>query len=304
MALGDILGGLFSPEGIGDLVGGISSIYGLQEAQDRARQLGPRVQEQLTTLAREAGEMKQFQPFTVTGVTPQMGGVTVSEQGLGLTTGAPQQRITEQALAGAESALQGLLASPQERQAQILSELEAARAPIRERERLAEEQRLLAQGRLGTQSRMFGGMTPEEFQRRSLIEEQRSRDILASRTQAATEQQQAQDLLTGLLGTAYTPQTQALNLLQGAVPTLQVTQAGRLGAGEALQSAVPYVGQATTVGEQTAADLAAAELQALTGLLSPTIQAAGQAAGTSDIARGIGESVESGLQDLYDMIFG
>jgi len=176
--LGGLLGGLFSPQGINDLVGGISGIYGLQEAQDRARSLGPTVQEQLTGLAQTAGEMKQFQPFTVTSTTPQTGGLTISEQGVGLQTGAPQQRITEQALSGAETALQGLLASPVVRRQQILSVFEAARAPARERDMLAEEQRLLAQGRLGTQSSMFGGTTPERFSRLQAIEEQRARDAL------------------------------------------------------------------------------------------------------------------------------
>ena len=302
--LGGLLGGLFSTQGINDLVGGISGIYGLQEAQDRARALGPTVQEQLTGLAQTAGEMKQFQPFTVTSTTPQLGGLSISEQGVGLQTGAPQQRITEQALTGAETALQGLLASPEAQRAQILSEFEAARAPARERDMLAEEQRLLAQGRLGTQSSMFGGTTPERFSRLQAIEEQRARDALSARTQVGQEQERAQNLLSGLLGTAYTPQTQALNLLQGTIPAAQIAQAGRLGAGEALQAAVPYVGQATVSGEETAADLASQELQALVGLLSPTIQTAGQAIGAQDIATQTGQAVQGGLEDLYNAIFG
>lgn len=299
--LGDILGGLFGTAGLQDLISGVSGYYGLEEQQNLARQLGPTVQAQAEQLAQRAGEAAQFQPFTVTS---GVGGATLGPSGVQLTTGAPQQQISEQALAGASTALQGLLAPRADREAQLLQQIEAARSPIRERERLAEEQRLAAQGRLGTQSMMYGGMTPEEFQRRSLIEEQRARDILAARTQVGTEQEQAQQLLSGLLGTAYTPQTQAINLLQASVDPARLAQAGRLSASEALQSAISPVAQATTTGEQTAADLAAAQLQGLTGLLSPAITTAGQALGVSDIARGLGEAVETGIGGLYEQIFG
>lgn len=302
-SLGSILGGLFSTDGLGNLVEGISGYMGLEEQQQLARQLGPAVQAQAEALAGRAGELAEFQPFTITGA-PGLGTAQITQEGIGLTTGAPQQRITEQALAGAETALAGLLAPRAQREAQLLAELEAARAPMRERERLAEELRLAAQGRLGTQSMMYGGMTPEEFQRRSLIEEQRARDVLAARTQVGQEQAQTQQLLSGLLGTAYTPQAQAINLLGAATAPAQLRQAAALSGSEALQAAISPVAQATAKGEQLAADYAAAQLAGLTGLLAPSIQTAGQALGTSDIARGIGEAVESGLGDLYSQIFG
>lgn len=301
--LGNILGGLFSTEGIGDLTSAISGIYNIQEQQELARQLGPKVQAQAEDLARRAGEAAQFQPFTITGA-PGLGSAQITSEGIGLQTGAPQQRITEQALAGAETALAGLLAPRAQREAQLLADIEAARAPMRERERLAEELRLAAQGRLGTQSMMYGGMTPEEFQRRSLIEEQRARDVLAARTQVGQEQAQAQQLLSGLLGTAYTPQAQTLELLGAATAPMQIQEAGRLSASEALQQAITPVTGATRAGEELAAKQQEQLLQAYTGLLAPSIQTLGQAVGAQDIASQIGTAVQGGLEDLYNQIFG
>jgi hypothetical protein len=296
------LTGLFSGTGMADVLQGLGGIYSLEEAQQRARALGPTVQAQAEQLAQRAGEAAEFQPFTITG-TPGGGAATLGPSGIQLTTGAPQQAITEQALTGAQTALQGLLAPRAEREAQLLAELEAARAPIRERERLAEEQRLLAQGRLGTQSMMFGGMTPEEFQRRSLIEEQRARDVLAARTQVGQEQEQAQQLLSGLLGTAYTPQAQALNLLGAAVDPARLAQAGRLSAGEALQAAISPVAQATAKGEDIARQYVAPMVQAYTGLLSPALQTAGTSFQQSGLSQQIGSALESGFESLYDLIF-
>lgn len=294
------LTGLFSGTGMSDILQGLGGIYSLEEAQQRARALGPTVQSQAEQLAQRAGEAAEFQPFTVTSA---LGGATLGPTGVQLTTGAPQQQISEQALAGASTALQGLLAPRAQREAQLLQELETARAPLRERERLVEEQRLLSQGRLGTQSMMYGGMTPEEFQRRSLIEEQRARDVLAARTQVGQEQQQAQQLVTGLLGTAYTPQAQALNLLQAGVDPARLAQAGRLSASEALQAAISPVAQATASGEDIARQYVSPMVQAYTGLLSPALQTAGTSFQQSGLSQQIGSALESGFDSLYDLIF-
>lgn len=301
--LGNILGGLFSSGGINDILQGVSGIYGLTEQQRQARALGPTVQQQAESLAQRAGEMAEFQPFTITGA-PGLGQAQIGPTGVQLTTGEPQQRITEQALTGVETALAGLLAPRADREAQLLAELEAARAPMRERERLAEELRLAAQGRLGTQSMMFGGMTPEEFQRRALIEEQRAKDVLAARTQVGQEQAQTQQLVSGLLGTAYAPQQQAINLLGAATDPAQLRQAAALSGSEALQTAISPIAQATTEGEKIAMGYTTPLLQAYTGLFGPAIQTVGQAVGAQDIASRVGSAVQTGLESLYEDIFG
>jgi len=301
--LGGLLGNIFSSEGINTAIQGLSSLYALEEQQAQARQLGPTVAGQAQQLAQQAGQMAAFEPYTLTS-TPGLGGVSLTPQGAQLTTGEAQQALTQQALAGAQTALQGLLAPRSQREAEILAAIEAAREPQRERERLAEEQRLLSQGRIGTQSMMYGGMTPEEFQRRSLIEEQRGRDIIAAMTQAGTEQQQAQQLVSGLLGTAYTPQAQLINLLQAGVDPAKLAQSGRLSASEALQAAISPIAQATTEGEKIAMGYTTPLVQAYTGLLSPAVQTAGTALGASDLASQVGTAIQSGVTGLYEQIFG
>jgi len=301
--LGGLLGGLFSSNGIGTAISGLSGIYGLEEQQALARQLGPTVQAQAEDLAARAGQASRFEPFAITS-TPGLGGVQMGPGGVTLQPGTGAEQLTSTALGGAQGILEGLLAPRDVREQQILEALESARSPQRERERLALEQRLYSQGRGGTQSMMFGGATPEELARQQAIEEQRSKDVLAAMTQAGTEQTQQEALLKSILGTAYTPQTQALGLLQAGVDPAKLAQSGQLAAGEALQAAIPYVSQATIEGEKTAADYGTQLLQAYSGLFSPAIQAAGQAVGAQDIATQIGSAVQGGVTDLYNRIFG
>lgn len=301
--LGGLLGNLFSSDGISNAISGISGIYGLEEQQDLARQLGPTVQAQAEDLAARAGTASRFEPFTITS-TPGLGGVQMGPSGVTLQPGQGAETLTSTALGGAQGILEGLLAPRADREAAILEQIEAARAPQRQREALAEEQRLLAQGRIGTQSAMFGGATPETLARMQAIEEQRSKDVLAAMNQAGTEQTQQEALLKSILGTAYTPQTQALGLLQAGVDPAKLAQSGQLAAGEALTAAIPYVTQATIAGEQTAADYTTPLLQAYTGLFGPAIQATGQAVGAQDIATQIGSAVQGGVTDLYNRIFG
>ena len=298
-----IFDGLLSGSNIANAISGAAN-YALTEQEiDRLRNIGPQSQELAARLAREAAGISQFQPYTITS-TPGLGSATIRGTGIDLVADTQQDQITQQALTGAQTALSGLLGSRAEREAQILKQLEAARAPQREREMLAEEQRLLAQGRLGTQSGMFGGTTPERFSRLQAIEEQRARDALSAMTQAGTEQQQQSQLLTSLLGTAYTPQTEALKLIQGAAVPLQVAQAGNLAGTEAFAQSIPGIIEATGQGETAAANIRQQQLQELVGLLAPTASAAIGAAGQQSLGDVIGGTISSGLEDLYTRIFG
>lgn len=300
--LSGMLGNIFSGSGVANMLSGAANLALTESEIQRLRDIGPRTTDLATGLAERAQQAAEFTPYTIASL-PGLGGADVSREGIQLETGLPQQRITEQALAGAETALQGLLAPRSEREAAILEAIESARAPMRERERLALEQRLFTQGRGGTQSAMYGGATPEELARQTAIEEQRGRDVLSAMTQAGTEQSQAQQLASNLLGTAYTPQAQALNLLAGSVAPQQIAQSGALAGSEAFAGAIPGIIEATGQGETAAANIRQQQLQDLIGLLAPTTSAAISAQGQQSLGDVIGGSISQGLQDLYNQIF-
>ena len=114
-------------------------------------------------------------------------------------------------LAGAAG--QGLLTSPEARQADIYEAIRATQAPEEERQRLATEERLLSQGRLGLSSAAYGGASPELLAQETARQEAMARANVGARQQALAEQEQALRGATGLLSAGYTPQREALNLL-------------------------------------------------------------------------------------------
>jgi len=127
-------------------------------------------------------------------------------------------------LAQSEQALARAGVDPSLAQADLYEQIRATQRPEEERQRLALEERMLAQGRLGLSSAAYGGSTPEMLAQETARQEAMSRANLSARQQAVQEQQQAygqglgllgqasgmraQDLAeaTGLLGAGYTPE--------------------------------------------------------------------------------------------------
>jgi hypothetical protein len=304
----DLLGGLLNKSTVGGLLGLGADYLSTEEGIQAARALPQQAQNITQQLLSQAGEATQFQPFAVTS-TPQLGGFTVGQTGdITLQPGAGVQALSEQALTGAGGVLSGLLAPRAQREQEIYQALEAARAPQREREMLAEEQRLYSQGRIGTQSSMFGGATPETLARMQAIEEQRSKDVLAAMNQASAEQEAQQGLLGTLFETAYAPQTQTLGLMQATAPFQQFIESGRLGTKELYGEALtPIIGaaQAGLTGETA---LRQQQLEALSDLLGREITAQGQVAGSAVSGGTVGEAVAGAVgdigTDIYNWIFG
>jgi len=190
-----------------------------------------------TTARREAGEIAQtgveqtrFMPFTVT--TGTGGALTTTPEG-GLTVGMSpeEQAFQQQMFGGAGQFYQQAMQPTQEREQAVFERIRAAQRPEEERQRLATEERLAAQGRLGLRTAQFGG-APEQFALAKAQEEARNQAMLSAMQQAQAEQMQQAQLGGQFIGASYTPQAQALNVLQAGMPAAQMAQRGQLqGAG-------------------------------------------------------------------------
>lgn len=291
--LGSFFSGLLSGSLGGDAVGGAlgtaGNIYATQQAMEQARQLGPAAAELVSNLAGQAGQAAAFQPYTLT--TGGLGTTSIGPQGgVSIDPTAAEQAITANLLSGA----QALSGTPQVTSADLFQQMEDIRAGAREREALELENRLRQQGRLGVQTSMFGG-TPEALARAKAIEEQRAADVLTSIQQAPQLTQANLQNLTGMLGAAYAPQTQAMGLIQATSPIQQFAQTGRLAAGEAIQAGIPEITKAAVAGEQVAGDI---YQQALQGLLNQATT------GQDSLTNVLGDAIAGGFNDLYDALFG
>jgi len=96
----------------------------------------------------------------------------------------------------ASQAAMDVLTPTAAREASVFERIRATQRPEEERQRLALEERLAQQGRLGVRTAMFGG-TPEQLAMAQAQEEAQNRAALAAIQQAQAERQQA-------LGTAQT----------------------------------------------------------------------------------------------------
>ncbi len=104
--------------------------------------------------------------------------------------------------------------------------------PEEERHRLATEERMAAQGRLGLSSAAYGGATPELLAQETAINEARNRAMLAAMQQAQAEQMQQAALGQQFLGAGYLPQQQLMAATQPAQQLAALQQQAQLqGAG-------------------------------------------------------------------------
>lgn len=140
------------------------------------------------------------------------------------------------------------------READIYNRIRATQMPEEQRQRLALEERLAGQGRLGVQTAMYGG-TPEQFAMAQAQEEAQNRASLAAIQQAQAEQAQQATLGSQFLGASYVPQSQMLNVQQASqlFPELQ-QQAQLFGAGEYGETQMTGL-EARLIAEQARANL-------------------------------------------------
>ena len=226
-------------------------------------------------LAERIGGMLEFQPYTVTTATGGRFGMTqdptTGEMQYGIQMSPEEQEFQRRRFEQSGMFFDQAAVPVAEREQQVFDRMMTAMSPSQERERLALEQRLAAQGRLGTQTAAFGG-TPEALTLAKAQEEARNQAILQAMEFAGTEQQRQAQLGTGMLGASYVPQAQ---LLSAITPGMTAAEQRRAAMSE----------QAKSYGETYAAGLNA--------LLSAGL-------GQANIAGGFGSSLaRGGLGGLF-----
>ena len=168
-------------------------------------------------LADRLSGMLEFQPYTVTSATGGQFGMTqdptTGQMTYQLQTSPEEQALQQQQMERAGMFFEQAAMPTADREQQVYERMRAAMSPEEERQRLALEQRLAAQGRLGTRTSMFGG-TPEQLALAQAQEEAKNRAILNAMQFAGQEQQRQAQLGSGMLAAGYVPQAQLLSALQ------------------------------------------------------------------------------------------
>lgn len=214
------------------LLGGAGAAAGLALAEKGYSDLGDIGERAYGEFTGEGGladvlsDRLKFQPYTVTtatgsdfgmmekpGTTLPDGTVVPGEMDYKLTLSPDEQAFYEARLAGS----QGMFAAAEEdtaaREQQVYDRMMATMEPERDRQRLALEERLAGQGRLGVRTGMFGG-TSEQLAQAKAEEEARNQAVLNSMTFAGQEQQRQAQLGAGMLSAGYIPQAQLIGSLQ------------------------------------------------------------------------------------------
>lgn len=233
---------------------------------------------------------------------PTTGGLEV-----GMTL-SPQEQAMQQQLFGGAGQFFGQAQMPTAtREQAIFERMRAAQRPEEERQRLALEERLAAQGRLGVSSAAYGGATPEMLAMATAQEEARNRAMLTAMQQAQAEQAQQAGLGQQFLGASYLPQTQLLAATQPAQRMAELQQQAQLyGTGLFGETALSGI-ESRLLAEQARANLLGGiGSNILAGLFTPQVTKSGTVidpGGFGDIGSII-EGVGSGLGGLFGNIFG
>ena len=231
--------------------------------------------------------------------------LSMGAQGLqGLAAPSDIEALRGQYAGLAGQAAGGLLTDPTQREADIYNRIRAAQTPEEQRQRLALEERLAAQGRLGTSSAAYGGATPEQLAMETAQAEARNRASLAAMEQARAEQ--AQQLQTAQTLGGMTGQFAGISSDLQSAAQQRSSQLAQLGlSAEQIQSQLQSEGlsrglQATQAGLgakelasslQTQAQNRASQLAQL-GLSAEQIQSQLESEG---LGRGL-QTLQAGLQ--------
>ena len=312
--LGQIFGGLMgagqsvlsSPDALMGLGGGLLT----KEAYDRLSNIGEQAKREAMGLAERGQAESEFRPFTVTTPTQAMFSARPTEEGLqiGMELSPEEQALQQQLLGGAGGFFGQAMTPTQAREQAIFERMRAAQRPEEERQRLALEERLAAQGRLGTSSAAYGGATPELLALSTAEREARDRSMLTAMQQAQAEQAQQAALGQQFLGAGYLPTQQLVAATQpGLIQQELAQQAQQFGTGLFGETALSGI-EAQLLQEQARANLLGGiGSNLITGLMNQQRAAAAQPSGSGsglgglfgDVIDDLG-TVGSGIRRLFN----
>ena len=216
---------------IDDLLGLGFDVSQFQNLSDELKAFGTTAQTGMETIGDTAASEMAFKPFTVTSGT---GTATTTADGSTALALSPEQQalqntlfsgagglagqataaydpIYEQLANQAYGGVSGLMTQAQQaaldagsmdrgaREEQVYGQLRALQSPEEERQRLALENRMASQGRLGVSTAQYGG-TPEQLAMAKAQSEAQNQASLMAMQQSGAEQQQALQRAAGLQG--------------------------------------------------------------------------------------------------------
>ena len=237
MSLQSILDDLFGTGTItsGDALTGLGAVGLLTSAYNRLGDIGERGQRLGEELAQTQIEQAAFRPYTVTTATGGQFGTQIDPVTGQLRTtmgvSPEEEAFRGQLFGGAGQFYQQAAMPTGQREAEVFERIRAVQRPEEERQRLALEERLASQGRLGLRTAQYGG-APEQFAMAQAQEEARNRAMLSAMQQAQAEQAQQAQLGQQFLAGSYVPQAQLLSAVTpGMTAAGQAQQAQLYGAG-------------------------------------------------------------------------
>lgn len=188
-----------------------------------------------TELGQDLLDQTEFRPYGITTASGGQFNVGMGPDGQMTTTQSispEEQDMRDRLMGGAAGFYDQAMVDPAQRTQDIYDRMLTAMQPGMNNQRLANEERMAAQGRLGISSNMYGGMTPEGYQLNVAQQEAMNNAYLGAMQQSLGEQAQQAQLGQQYFGASYLPQTQLTQALQpGMTAAGQRQQANLYGAG-------------------------------------------------------------------------
>lgn len=268
-----------------NLLGGGAAAAGAWDQYQRLIGLGEGVNTDLSALGGQLSDASQFQPYSVTS---NLGGLSVGGDGsTAFTLNDFMQQYQDAFMGGSKGAMANATGDITQMQGNIYEQLRAAQRPEEERQRLALEERLLSQGRLGVGTSAFGG-TPEALALEKAIGESKNSAFANAFNQAQQYQQNQLATALGLGKGAFLPMSVLMDQAGVGANNAQLAQAGQLGG-------VGMLGQLGLGGAQIQANMEKIANEMLGGMWQ----------NLAGVAGGIGSKVDDvGWGGLWDSIFG